>query len=843
MSFVNSKQDNYPLRRVNLDASGQVLVDIITEYCEYNVYVHLDKKYMEYSRDLTRNTRQMVVLFNIFSRAYHRDGPVKRGRNLFDYMSKFCNRATHEFIDLESYIRMAQSEEEILDVLEMLWQYILKNLVEYEGVIDIKEAKESIPELKALTPDKKVKPKVKLQKATNTKRSTVKPNQKTNLVSVKSRSVEGTRSLGKEKIRELMNRIKVKKQTMTLLERAMVYFRLECPDIQYVDFERDNDDYKYILAIGDVQSGKTLFSICVMAYTVLLKIPCVYVVKGEKAQYRQFANHLNHFNKNFTEYMKRNGFNVGDIPCMYIGDSTQFNEEQFVDTMSGITPGIVIALCNSTQIQRIVKTLNEYESDDWEFSVVADEADELCYHKKETAVRTVFEELRQKCKRIYGITATGYEQLLCETELLRDSVIVLTPRQGYKGPMQLTFKILPHKAISYGPKDDMETILEKDPNLSFYCDELSQQEPFNISATNRKHPIIALHKTTRYTAQHEQILNYLRKHYPNKFAVLIFNGDGVRLFHHSLKGEKITIGSRNFSEDPKMRGTHILSDVTIQSAIQYLKDSGGAERFPRIVIISGDLADRGINFVSEDFKWHLTHEYLLMSNRKWNLVPDLVQALRLCGVYQDEIPLSLYTTERIKDNIINGYHFQKDKLFQLQIEMIEDDVLRKRYLKELAEDNIVVKDLIAELPTSKQKIGKAKFSNNKYVLNRIDGEDGGISVDELNEIKGEITEMWNTTQKEEQIIDYKTEGLKRLDRNVRKALLHNRDTVVLRIIRYLSKHIQATKEQIKKNCKASDFGHYDKWVKENGRYKIVVEKKNGMYIINPEIKHIVSLVT
>lgn len=89
--------------------------------------------------------------------------------------------------------------------------------------------------------------------------------------------------------------------------------------------------------------------------------------------------------------------------------------------------------------------------------------------------------------------------------------------------------------------------------------------------------------------------------------------------------------------------------------------------------------------------------------------------------------------------------------------------------------------------------------------------------------------------------DYKTDGLVRLEKNVRAALRAGRDTVVLRIIRYLHTHVEATKEEIKRECSVADFGHYDKWAREQGRYKIVIPTTTKLYKINPEISDIVSL--
>ena len=68
-----------------------------------------------------------------------------------------------------------------------------------------------------------------------------------------------------------------------------------------------------------------------------------------------------------------------------------------------------------------------------------------------------------------------------------------------------------------------------------------------------------------------------------------------------------------------------------------------------IVTFSGILANRGYSFVSSDHKFHLTHEYLLCSDS--TTCNGEYQSLRILGVYADNIPLTLITTQQVIDNV------------------------------------------------------------------------------------------------------------------------------------------------------------------------------------------------
>lgn len=631
-----------------------------------NNYKYKDKKYIEICLLKLLNNNTLDLLYNIFQYIYSNKNSIERGNIIFNYMSNFCDKQTNNYLDIKNSLEYVKTEQEVLTVLNSLYKYIyLKN-----NFIDCKTY---------------LKPIFLIKKELVLKQKQIK----------------------------VKNKLINKEYKDVLIK----FLYDECPDIKKIDF---NKKEKYVLVLGDIQSGKTNFTICSMYLCLLNNIPCVYIIKGEKAQYIQFKNHFEKFVKKIEKHILKNNLEVDDIVLSYIGDKTIFNKKETIDILCGNKRGIIISLCNQSQLSKLYNVTNEIKYD-WKYYLFVDEADETCYHNFTSNVRIYFDLLKYISTKVYGITATGYEQLLCENELTKNSLILLSKKDIYKGPLNINYNILPYKTYNYKSKELIKNIRDKDKNLKYYLDYIKTIKPYYLEKHNEHHPIISLHKTSTLTKHHINILLYIKKYYKKDFAIIVYNGYGIRLYHHTLK-DKIKIKNKVYKECLTIKNTFILSNINIQDILQFLYNNGGTNIFSHIIIISGDLADRGINFISKNFKWHLTHEYLLCNSSRQNLVPYLIQSLRLCGVYSDDIPLSLYTTDKIKENIINGYIFQIDKIKQLT----------------LYKNNNCIKELIEIVPTTKEKIGDAKFSTNDYKLNIVTYEDDGISMNELNNIKSNI---------------------------------------------------------------------------------------------------------
>ncbi len=187
------------------------------------------------------------------------------------------------------------------------------------------------------------------------------------------------------------------------------------------------------------------------------------------------------------------------------------------------------------------------------------------------------------------------------------------------------------------------------------------------------------------------------------------------------------------SEEEQELGIHLFKNTSIQDVYQWFKDNGGTKKFRKIVTISGKMAARGINFVSADFLWHLTHMYYLAA--KGTPIPELIQAMRICGIYKNCcIPLKVYSTEDTIWEIKKGYNIQKD-------------ILNRAHKNQ---KEISTKLWARDLKFNKGKIPKRQLAKGikinkelKQVENSV--RDGGMSYDLFErKIKNNISEdVWD----------------------------------------------------------------------------------------------------
>jgi hypothetical protein len=81
------------------------------------------------------------------------------------------------------------------------------------------------------------------------------------------------------------------------------------------------------------------------------------------------------------------------------------------------------------------------------------------------------------------------------------------------------------------------------------------------------------------------------------------------------------------------------------------------DRIKHIVIIGGQMVSRGLNIVSTDYQWHLTHQIYKTSAQ--STCAEDIQGCRIFGVYRDNIPTRLYCLQKDINNITQAQHLQE----------------------------------------------------------------------------------------------------------------------------------------------------------------------------------------
>ena len=568
--------------------------------------------------------------------------------------------------------------------------------------------------------------------------------------------------------------------------------------------EIENPSKPMKLIVGKVQSGKTNVICGIAVYNVLAcKRTTVIIVRNLTGDYKQLALKFS-----------MGPFGKWNIPVIFAGDKQQTLEINAAFQNS--RPAVIIALANNSEVSALNRVLRHIEGHErgYAFDIVVDECDEVAY-KTDTTLSFIqeFYTLKDSCEAVYGITATAFDTIFIEDALENTQLYTLSAPSDYKGVEHIECVALDdectYKLDKYGklPEDLRDFYLDvEQENMGVYEREGNMYE----------HPKIVLHRTSAMVKDHKKLMKAFATdpEFNESWTSIMYNGEGV--WFRSPDMEKIVIedgASEMIIEGVKgklVRGREFgglgiwsFKKISIGSVLQFIRDwNPVVENLQNIVIFSGRLASRGINFVSNrDYHLHLTHQLLVTSNT--STTSDLIQSIRLCGRYRDNIPLKLYAYQREINNLRKAVALQ-DQLIDGCMNMGDEGVVKDLYKKVQ-----VFTDLVPKRTLSK----KTKYNLNMVVRN------GG----------------YDTRQSD------KEWGIKNLLKNVKKALAEGRDTIVIKIIKYLwdeetRTFRSASRDNLITDCCITSFHNYTAWNKQGALYQLLDTVDGNQYSINPDIK-------
>lgn len=420
------------------------------------------------------------------------------------------------------------------------------------------------------------------------------------------------------------------------------------PDMEFGDYQS-----KSTLIKGAIQSGKTniICSICLYLHSIARR-NSILIVRNFNEDAYQFQRGMERFLERYMTYLKLHGGYTEEnienmIPFMfYAGNIIRKHTNQY----EHITPFLehfkhnklqCVALANHDQLSKInhcLDTLHKYDSMN-SFALIVDEVDQLLYTNGES-LKIQMDTLRESSKQLFGVSATLYEPVL-HSEFDTLNTYIMTPPSDYRGIPDVLFEFIEaHRGRSY-----------EDASLLSFLDR--DHVPFS------NHPFISMIKTERKIDEQERLLASLKRRYPVKYTILTYNGDNIMIYHHSLSQLPLLVLSNKKKSIKEKEGDyHVFHKCPLSMVLQYLKDNGGVRRFERIIIIAHGLVGRGINIVSHDFEWHLTHMFYRPSIN--TSVESILQSMRLCGIYKDTIPLTCLLEKEYYDILYKGYQLQED---------------------------------------------------------------------------------------------------------------------------------------------------------------------------------------
>ena len=271
--------------------------------------------------------------------------------------------------------------------------------------------------------------------------------------------------------------------------------------------------------------------------------------------------------------------------------------------------------------------------------------------------------MKEKAVRVFGISATVMDPIGKE-ELSSDHIILLKAQSNYKGIESIEM-IEIDKESSYTAKIN-SNLFEQDIGLLSFINDF-------VARKKETYPHICLINICRTKSPCIKAQYDLSLSHPNLLTI-VYNSNGISYYDGEMK----------------------TSRLTISKFLQYIKDN--KNKYPFILIFAGDLAGRCISFVSEDREWHLTDQRLLVSGSCDE--PELIQKIRLCGVYNDNLPLRLYTPRKTIEDLQKAYLKQEEiisYLHQHKAECVRTSIQKMEMSKKKFTNRSMVKDKNAEI--------------------------------------------------------------------------------------------------------------------------------------------------
>ena len=505
-------------------------------------------------------------------------------------------------------------------------------------------------------------------------------------------------------------------------------------------------DGRYFLIYGKCQSGKTrCMQDLIFSHILFNKCSAIIILRNSSGDAAQLQRRCDEYLMECKKWMEDKGLESEGFHVIYA--NTKSKEQLLLEAIEGKNPSLIIAIANKTQMDRVANAIAKVDNP--RYVVAIDEADQVAYGKvayekkkddekeRVTFRQTLNDNILKDAGRVYGVTATSFDMLFSEDKIDTASVIVMKPQEIYHGLKKIELHGLKEKAV---PANKTHDWFGNDGNIIEVLDHLGKQDcrknredhPFS-SKYNPVHPTITIIKNTHLNSSQDKLLRHIAKHPDLKmWSLIIYNGPGITVYHprssmlQRMKGK--TPCKRKWAGGHPVKNALFFKGVGISDGLEYLRQldiilkAKGKSRVTHIAVISGDLADRGISFVSTGYHWHPTSMYYVPS--KGASVSHVIQAAgRLCGNFNDSIPLQLFAPGEALEDLNKGINLQEDLIKQVKDQKGTYNVIES--LQELSVST-------AKIPY--RNLGYQEENQELAIEgNVVDGEDNGASLDSYTE--------------------------------------------------------------------------------------------------------------
>ncbi len=556
-------------------------------------------------------------------------------------------------------------------------------------------------------------------------------------------------------------------------------------------------DEKVFVIDGDIQSGKTKTMLSYCICSILHKRKCIVIVRNFTEDCLQLINAINVMSAAHNEFLTGKNLLIGRYQAVGVKDIDRW--------IHGKQYNILVLMANTTQLSHAVKNIIEFEQ---QYSLFVDEADAIMntvVSKKEMNVYNLMHTINNQSLLSFFISATNYlnwfKSGTCTSRFFK-----VKHHQDYKGIKHLDFERLP----SYKKKKESTSIFQRSQLLLYVLLNLTDRPVYN------NHPTILLAKCSHLVVHQNEFIETLSYMVDlnQKWIGIAYNGNGILMYNKSFK-HNVTFDK--FVGKYIGNGTVSFKGMGIMSALSYLKKHWNKE-CSRIVIVAGNLANRCINFMDNEYEWHITDEYLDPSETAQCV--DLIQSLRICGIHKPEYttPLKVWCNLNVQENIVKTY----TNVGEFIVKAAENH------------PNTDFQEMLSGVKIHKEKLGNRKICKASAPYKKVSNEK------QDNTISFTGGEDYTEDNGVNDVKNYELNGLK----NVKKAY-ESQTGIVYKIIKmFVDNNFEVlSKEKLDKcgNNKTINIADYTEWNSHNRR-KIIEQTKSGKYIITTQIIEYLNLI-
>ena len=475
------------------------------------------------------------------------------------------------------------------------------------------------------------------------------------------------------------------------------------------------DSKKTQILKGMMQAGKTAWMISRALMDVYLNgITSIMVLRALNADQEQLTGRIRRFNEECSAESVALGF--GEVTLVDIIDDMEIlysrSDQDKIDIFSGASPVFITCISNETRLKKIYDITASATNP--QFTMYIDEADMVdssAESTMKTAKGKLISKLKVMCANCVLVSATVIENLF-GNDIVGTDVVILEPPHIYKGPRQFTWK-LSKGPMKYGGCKGSN--YSENCGLRYHYTKMGKMKVYGDDAPTRlSQPGIHLINVGRITE--DQFAEQKRLYDQNKdICSAVYNGSGLTFYHRRFIGPTLTIGGVTM----KRTGKFYKGQVSIGNMLAFLQDKGTAFT-GCIVIYSGMLAGRGLSFVSSSMVkgigWHINWLYMAVSDSMTS--SNLLQAIgRLCGCFNDQIPLYLVMDKKGLDDAWNS--------FALQEKTFEEALVTSRAVGTTMKSSMLECSMSEKQRGTRSHSASVKYNVFKKIVSDVDAPDWG----------------------------------------------------------------------------------------------------------------------